>query len=411
MQWHGGFMKALTVDLRVGSNILGRFASKLGTKRMVPKVALELIELPEPDLPNPNWVKVRSIMSSISDFEQSLIIDHNYGLYLNQFPFVPGNENLGIITEIGSNVQGLEIGERVIVNPLLSCIPRGILHLCEQCATGNPQYCSNFFRGDIGSGIMIGGCIDTAGGWADSFVAHFSQIRVIAQDMDSETAILIPEFTRALRGALQTKSENRGAVVIIGSGSLSLLLLYAMKSLNLLDENVIVFTDDPHGMNLVRDLFAAQTIFCDDHFAGYDELASFLNSKVMYTASGTGKFTSGAHIVYETTGMYYNIDHAFRITGHNGTTILMSPRQTRGSDVIPLWTKNIHVRTISFSGWENSINGPIETFDMAIQIASANQLPAVVSHKFALQEHAQAVAAIADHTNQKLLKAVFQHVV
>ncbi len=47
--------------------------------------------------------------------------------------------------------------------------------------------------------MVIGGCRDTGGGWSDSFVAHTAQVRPIPQTLDTDQAVLIPEFTRALR--------------------------------------------------------------------------------------------------------------------------------------------------------------------------------------------------------------------
>ncbi len=66
---------------------------------------------------------MRTIVSGISDLDEGAILNHDtssLGATL-PLPFFPGNENVGIVTEVGAHVNGIELGERVVVNPVLSC--------------------------------------------------------------------------------------------------------------------------------------------------------------------------------------------------------------------------------------------------------------------------------------------------
>jgi len=132
-------------------------------------------------------------MSGISSLDETMFVHHDLcalGTFLS-FPFVPGNENLGIVTEIGHGVQGIEAGERVIVNPVLSCRPRGVDPFVLRVLVVSPRLAGTSAR--VSSDRNVDRRVQRH--WrrlGDSFVAHRSQVRVLPADMESDHAILIP---------------------------------------------------------------------------------------------------------------------------------------------------------------------------------------------------------------------------
>ncbi len=75
-------------------------------------------------------------------------IDDYYGI--TPFPFVPGHEIVGHVSELGSSVTSFEIGERVGVGwQGRSC------GVCEWCLKGEPQLCQDI--GDMGVWERYGG--------------------------------------------------------------------------------------------------------------------------------------------------------------------------------------------------------------------------------------------------------------
>jgi NADPH:quinone reductase-like Zn-dependent oxidoreductase len=126
-------MKAILADFSLGREVWGRVRAKI-LRRDDSSHALSLqpAEVPEPLLATSQWVRIRTIMSGISGMDEALILQHDptpFGPFLS-FPFVPGNENLGIVTEVGDEVSGIEPGERVVVDPVLSCKPRQVQPPC-----------------------------------------------------------------------------------------------------------------------------------------------------------------------------------------------------------------------------------------------------------------------------------------
>ena len=324
---------------------------------------------------------------------------------------MPGSENLGLIVDAGADVKGLELGERVVVNPLLSCVPRDVAPLCPACASGEPQYCVSFAGGSVGPGLMIGACRDTSGGWADSFVAHKSQIRHLPQSMDSETAVMVPEFTRALRAVIQYPPKPADSVVIVGGGSLGLLVVYALEALGF-PNRPLVLTEHPFEADAARELFGAQAVLAAGNVETYEDLAERLRARVRFPEHGRIELQGGADIVYETSGLRQNVEHAFRITGEGKRTVLMSARQASGLDLTPLWSKGIKISGILFSGTEERESGRMETFDLAMKIAEERGLPSshIITHRFKLEDYSRAFSSLENRAENKLLKAVFQHV-
>jgi len=408
-------MKALTANFSLGREVWDRLKSKvLRHSETSHALHLELADMPEPQPVSSEWLKIRAIMSGISGMDEGMVLDHDpsvLGAFLS-FPFVPGNENLGIVTEIGGGVEGIELGERVIVNPLLSCAAREISPLCPSCSRGQPSFCRNFSNGVIGPGIIIGGCKDTGGGWGDSFIAHKSQVRAIPQSMESDQAILVPEFARALRAVLQHPPRPGDRVVIVGAGSLGLMTLHAVQ---LLGHNVdiLVVADHPFEAESAQNVAECRVVLTDSPGRLYEEVASFVRGAVRYPEAGRLTLEGGADLVYETTGLKERMDDALRFVGEGMKLVLMNINRPAGFDMTPVWFKGVRINGTAFSGPESYKGGTRETFDIAMDLVAEHGLPPVefVTHRFRLEEHRQAFDALEHRAQSKALKVIFQHVV
>lgn len=405
-------MKALSADLSVRKEAWDRVKAKFFSKQeTAPAVSLELVEIPEPELISPDWVKVRSILSGISDLDEAVVLNGNplpFSTFLS-FPYVPGNENVGIVTESGGNVQGIELGVRVVVNPLLSCFTRDIDPPCPSCARGIPSACLNFHRGAPGSGMIIGACKNTSGGWGDSFIAHKSQVRMIPHTVETDLAILVPEFARALRAVMQHPPSSGDLVVVVGAGSLGLLTLIALK-MTRRQNRALVLAEHPFEADLVRRLSSAQVVLTQGNGTAFEEVAEFVGGSVRYPEMARPAIAGGADLVYETTGAKENMEDSLYLTGEGGKLVLMGMKTASGLDPAPFWLKALNIVGTSFSGKESDGR---ETFDIALEMALEGSLPIadLVTHRFSIQDHGQAFRVLKDRSASKAVKVMFQHVV
>ena len=95
-----------------------------------------LRELPDPQLPHEDWVITRPRLTGIcgSDSKQILMdfgegdADNAMGGFCS-FPQVMGHEVVADVVALGAGARGLEVGQRVVLNPWLSCGPRAACRL------------------------------------------------------------------------------------------------------------------------------------------------------------------------------------------------------------------------------------------------------------------------------------------
>ena len=168
-------MKALvfrhSLAREAASAIGGRVDRRAFVSRFAP---VRLEDVPELPLPARDWVRVRTTFSGLcgSDVKQILLNGSrdNPLTALVSFPHVLGHEVVG---------RRLDTGERVVLNPWLSCVPRGIDPVCSACAAGRYPWCRNFRSGDLPVSIHIGNCAAAAGAHAERFAAHASQLFAI----------------------------------------------------------------------------------------------------------------------------------------------------------------------------------------------------------------------------------------
>src|ERR687886_820646 len=97
----------------------------LDTSRLSP---LQLEEIPEPELPTPEWVRVKPLLSGIcgSDLGTLSAESSPYFSPITSPPFVMGHEVFGVVAQENS---GFSAGERVVVEPALGCAVHAALKL------------------------------------------------------------------------------------------------------------------------------------------------------------------------------------------------------------------------------------------------------------------------------------------
>lgn len=170
---------------------------------------VSLRDLPDPR-PGPGEVVVDVRASGIchTDIE---VLRGNYGN--SAFPLVPGHEYAGEIAELGPDVEGWNVGDRVVVDPNLECgkcraCRRGWAHLCE--ALGAYGVTRN-------------------GGFAEKSVVRAGAVHSIGE-MPFDVAALAEPIGCVLNGLDAAQADRAGSALIFGAGPMGMLLALGLRT-------------------------------------------------------------------------------------------------------------------------------------------------------------------------------------
>jgi 2-desacetyl-2-hydroxyethyl bacteriochlorophyllide A dehydrogenase len=163
-------------------------------------------EAPTPEI-KPNEVLVESKAAGICGTDLHI--------YLGEFearvsyPAIQGHEFGGVIVEVGSDVSGYKVGDRVAVDPIISC------HSCPACITGHINACRTL--------RLLG--VDLDGGYGQYVAVPASHLFPLP-DAVPMTHVPMVEMYALGHHILQRGQVQPGeTVALLGSGKLGLSIL------------------------------------------------------------------------------------------------------------------------------------------------------------------------------------------
>lgn len=143
-------------------------------------------------------------------------------------PVALGHEVAGEIVELGEGVTGFAIGDRVAIDPVVSC------GQCEFCHSGRSNLCQN---------QTVIGYIRN-GGFAEFLTAPASHVYQLDKSLDPKAGILVETLACVLNGYDRLEFKAGHSALILGAGTVGLLwnqLLKSSPSTRLLQTEVIPF--------------------------------------------------------------------------------------------------------------------------------------------------------------------------
>jgi threonine dehydrogenase-like Zn-dependent dehydrogenase len=198
-----------------------------------PFSTIRLTDIPEPKLPSPEWVKIKTRLCGFcgSDLNLLMMKDSPTAMPFTSFPCVPGHEFCGDVVETGGNVKSVKNGDLVTVIPALNCDTRGIQPVCRSCAAGIPSNCENFAEGAFAPGMFTGICKDINGGFAEYVVAHKSQICLVPSGVSAESAALTEPLAVGPQAVLDNMPGDSDKVLVIGGGVIGAMVVKSIRAL------------------------------------------------------------------------------------------------------------------------------------------------------------------------------------
>lgn len=195
---------------------------------------LEMHEAPVPE-PGPGEVLVKVARAGICGSELEGVRTRTRRVP----PLIMGHEISGTIAG-GDIPAGMQPGQRVAINPLISC------GQCEMCRSGLPNLCPD--RQLVG--------LNRPGGFAEYVAVPASAVVPVPDHLDDTAAAMAEPLAVGVR-AVRLTGRSSGRLLIAGAGSIGLLCFQAAQALGF---GPIAVTDIDGGrLAVAAELGAAQT--------------------------------------------------------------------------------------------------------------------------------------------------------
>jgi len=371
-----------------------------------PLATVRLVDIPEPQIPSPEWVKVRSLMTGFcsSDLNLILLKDSPTASPFTSFPCVMGHEICGEIAEKGSDVDNIAVGDRVSIAPGLSCVPRGVDPICKPCASGMFAACENYASGNLAPGMFIGICSETGGGFAPYFVAHKSQAFKLPTGTSPEVGALIEPLSVALQSVMNNMPETGDKVLVIGGGVIGSLIVQTIRALNM-DCHVTVAEKSSHSADLCQKA-GADVVFTDRDIPG--QAVKITGASRHKPMMGQDLVTGGFDRIYDVVGSSNTLNTAMRCLAAQGTISQVGIGHDVKLDLTPLWLKMQTIKGV-FGSSTMTYNGEKKhMFEVAIDLVNEGKvdLAPMVTHKFALVDFKKMIETNLDKERHRAVKTM-----
>ena len=167
------------------------------------KDVINLREVPVP-VPEKGDALIKVIMTGICGSDLTIISGKHPRA---KTPTVIGHEFIGIVEKINGTANGFEVGDRVAVEPLLSC------GHCKHCLNGNAHVC--------GTLRLLG--IEAPGAFAAYATAPLKKIFKLPANISDISAVLLEPLSVAVHTLNYSRLQKGEDVSIIGAGPIGLL--------------------------------------------------------------------------------------------------------------------------------------------------------------------------------------------
>ena len=205
-----------------------------------------------------------------------------FGVVRIQEPMILGHEVAGIVAELGEDVTGLHVGDRVAVNPSRPC------GVCRYCQRGAHNHCLDMRF--YGSAMRMP---HIQGAFRDQLIADAGQCHRVMDSVSAGEAALAEPLAVCLHAVRQAGPLLGQRVLITGSGPIGVLCAIAARRAGALE---IVATDIAAPPLAVMKRLAGDTVL--NVAENPDALASYSGDKgtfdVMFEASGNAGALVGA---------------------------------------------------------------------------------------------------------------------
>ncbi|MGG6309288.1 NAD(P)-dependent alcohol dehydrogenase [Paenibacillus macerans] len=239
------------------------------------------------------------------------------GSFVVEGDFILGHECAGTITEVGAAVRHLKVGDRVALEPGLTC------GHCEFCKSGRYNLCPDV---RFLATPPIHGCLS-------DYIAYPADMAFKLPDrVSTREGALVEPLAVGLHAASQGQVKLGDRVVILGAGAIGLMTLLASRAFGALETIVVDVIEN--RLDFAKKLGATRVV----------------NARQEDVAAVVAECTDGqgADVVIETAGSEATIKQTPYLVKRGGTIVLVgfAPKDIIDYDFMQILLKEARIESV-----------------------------------------------------------------
>jgi len=399
-------MRAVSFNLTIPRYLLGRALGRVSDAVVFGRPSgVRLAETRCPDLPGTEWAELEVISCGVCGtdvgnltYQASPVLEP-----FASFPAVLGHEVLARVVRTGSSVTRVAVGQRVVVDPLLSCAVRGYpaIDHCPSCLDGLPATCAR--SGDAGKirvgdrpmapGITIGYHRDLPGGWSSRMIVHERQLHPVPDGLTDHQAVLVEPLSVSVHAVLRARPAPEEPVLVIGSGPIALAAVWALRALGHRGP-VVSQAKRANERDLALRLGADVVVA-----PGVEAREALLKTgaKAYRPLASPEVYAGGGYpVIIDCVGSRASMDQSLRYAAPRGRVVMLGcAAMVSRLDCTLLWAREIAVQGFVGYGQEQWEGTSLHTFEIALRLLEATDAPVadMVTHTYPLERYRTALAA------------------
>lgn len=213
--------------------------------------------------------------------------------YTAELPLIQGHELSGTVEEVAVDVDRIAVGDRVAVDPLISCGE------CRACLRG---------RGNVCAHLSVLGCY-CDGGFAQFVTVKAEKLHPLPDTLPLELGAVAEPMAISLEAVKRGRAEFGDVALVLGAGPIGLLATLALHDLG---ATVITADTVPERVALAQEFGA-------DHTLLIDPTAPFPEAELHSFLGENG--ADGPDLVIEATGVPASLHNALTVVAPAGRVV------------------------------------------------------------------------------------------
>ncbi len=348
-------------------------AEELKAAYLVGPRKIEIAESAQPKIENDSdvLIEVKSVGVCGSDvhyYEHGRI-----GSQVMEYPYILGHETAGVVLEVGLKVGRVKPGDRVVVEPGISC------GKCEACLEGLQNLCPEVRYLACGDERGLEGCLK------EYLVMPEDNFFHLPDNISFEEGTLIEPLSISLYGVNISDLEAGQSAAVFGSGPMGLTALASARA----HGAALTFATD-----LIDERVEMARAMGADH--AFNPQKTDVVEEIMEKTGGRG-----VDVAFEAAGEQETMDHAVKTLKLGGRLVIIGIPAT--SDHIGLLAEPARRKGLVIK----NVRRQVRSVEKAIELVHGGMVNVkrLITHRFTLEETGQAFEILSNYRDG-VVKAV-----